>query len=182
MGSPSHQKGGPRGRRGALRAHLPLHRAHLHLPLHRAHQNATVSRYQVWRPSLLGLEAIAIVFGGHRYQVWKPTLSSLEANATRFGGHRYQVWRPTLSSLEANATRFGGHRYQVWRPTLSSLEANATRFGGHRCQYDLFHFNHISIPSLSQKAHRRFPPAATRAHLDWRVIVYQIMPAHVCKP
>ena len=30
-------------------------------------------------------------------------------------------------------------------------------------QYDLFHFNHISIPSLSQKAHRRFPPAATRA-------------------
>ena len=43
------------------------------------------------------------------------------------------------------------------------MEAIATRFGGHRCQYDLFHFNHISIPSLSQKAHRRFPPAATRA-------------------
>ena len=30
-------------------------------------------------------------------------------------------------------------------------------------QYDLFHFNHISTPSLSHKAHRRFPPAATRA-------------------
>ena len=26
-----------------------------------------------------------------------------------------------------------------------------------------FHFNHISIPSLSEKAHRRFPPPPTRA-------------------
>ena len=29
--------------------------------------------------------------------------------------------------------------------------------------YDIFHFNCISIPSLSQKAQRRFPPPATRA-------------------
>ena len=30
-------------------------------------------------------------------------------------------------------------------------------------RYDLFHFNHISIPSLSHKAHKRFPPPPTRA-------------------
>ena len=30
-------------------------------------RNSTASRYEVWRPSLLSLEAIAIKCGGHRY-------------------------------------------------------------------------------------------------------------------
>ena len=53
--------------------------------------------YYKGRPSLLGLEAIAIRVGGHGYLGWRPSLLGLEAIATRL--------EPIAIRLEAMAIR-----------------------------------------------------------------------------